>query len=358
MTETSWDFRGSAPKGTTVHNLTSVEIVPEGMLVRSSTDGFVELPALTKKADAVTFTVTNVTTPKAALIWRTPELGDGEYYQADVELPRGQSHTVSLPLNDLDGWDWTAASIGLAFPAGTELLVEKMEWRGYSAVEKTRNAFLSFWTPDEFRLYSINFLWGPLLATTPEARATLYDGLPPRSWSATRVFYALFALAAIGGGAYARKKENARVIFLCAVAAAGAALWIAFDVRMTQEILSYVRDDWKTYVLAPENKRTLRSHSNLYDVLHDTAELLADDDRYVLLVNDDTPFFANARYAMYPAVPVAPERASGAIAWIVLGNPRVSVHSGALLRDGVVLSPKGAVIKRFDDTTFLYRSRP
>lgn len=358
VSETTWDFRGQVPVRIEVQNLTTVEPAQEGLFIQSNADGFLSLPALTTRADTLTMTVTNATTPKAALIWRTAGMADGEYYQADIDLPAGQSKEVSVALNAVAEWDPGAPTLGLAFPAGSEVLIETMEWRSYSAGEKLWNGIVSFWTPDRYRLYSINFLWGPLIATTPEARATLFDALPPRSWSATRFFYGFFVLAAIAGTAYAWNKPDRARRIAATLAIAGAALWILFDARMTQEIFSYVRADWNTYVLAPEGERTLRSHATLYDVLPQTKELLGNDGTYVLLAEEGTPFFANVRYVMYPAVPVAPEAATGGTAWIVLGNERVAALSGTLLRDGAILSPDGTVVKRFDDTSFFYRSRP
>jgi len=357
MSETVWDFRGQVPVRIEVQNLTTVQNAEQGLLVQSSTDGFITLPPLEARADTLTLTLTNATTPAVALIWRTPELGDGEYYQANIDLPTGQSQDVTLVLNALTEWQWDAPTLGLAFPAGSEVLIETMEWRSYSAGEKFWNGIVSFWTPDQFRLYSINFLWGPLISTTPEARATLFDALPPNSWSATRFLYAVFALAAVTGTAYAWSKPDRLRTIAVILAVAGAGLWILFDVRMTQEILSYVRADWTSYILAPSDEGKLRSHSSLYYALAETKELLGDDPTYVLLAEEGTPFFANVRYVMYPAVPITPEEATGNTAWIVLGNARVSTMSGTLLRDGVVLSERGAVVKRFDDTSFFYRSR-
>jgi hypothetical protein len=359
MTATTVDFRGNATGTLPSQGLTTVELTPEGLYVRTDTDGFIQLPPPSGHADSLALTVTNASTPDIALLWRTADLGAGEYYQADVDLPVGQSKEADLALTQFPEWEWSAPTIGLAFPAGAEVLIEKMEWRSYSPLEKAWNGFVSFWTPDRFTLYSINFLWGPLIGTTPEARATLFASLPPKAWSATWLFYGAFAVAAAGGAAWAWKKPDARRRFLLVLAAGGAALWILFDARMTLEIFRYAVDDWRTYVLAPADERTLRTHANLYDVIAKTKELLGDDGTYVLLAPSGTPFFANVRYALYPAVPVPPESGSGTAAWIVLGEPDVVERNGELMRtDGTVLSPPGAVVERFDANSYFFRATP
>lgn len=359
MESTVWDFRGQVPVRVTVQHLTAAETASEGLFLRTDTDGFLEFPPLESRADTLTLTLTNVATPKAALIWSTPELGEGEYYQADITLPVGQSETVSLALNQIGDWDWKDSNLGLAFPAGSEVLLETMEWRAYTPLEKFWNGVLSFWTPDRFTLYSINFLWGPLIGTTPEARGMLFDTLPPPYWSATRILYGAFALAAALGAAYAWNKPDRRARFLTVLAAAGAALWIVFDARMAMEIGRYVADDWRTYVTRPAGQRTLRTHATLYDAIAEAKEALGDDRSYVLLVAPGTPTYANVRYALYPAVPVAPEKADASTPWIVIGRTDVKEKNGALtLDDGTVLSPAGTVTQRFDASSFFFRPRP
>lgn len=355
---TVWNFRGSIPQGVTVQHLTTVEGTLDGLYIDTQTDGFVQLPTLTHAADVLRLRVTNAAPAEIAVLWRTPDLNPGEYYQENVVLPAGEGKEVSVLLHQVPEWAWSAPFLGLAFPTGSKLLIEELEWKRYSIGEKLMNGFASFWTPDQFRLYSINFLWGPLLAPTPEARATLYDSLPPRSWSATRIFYAVL-IAAIVIAAILRwtMPEFGTKRMLATLTIVGAALWIVFDLRMTQEILAYVRDDWQTYVLEEPGKRTLRSHVTLYDALEVTDDVLGDDDRYVLVAQENTPFFSNVRYALYPAVPVRiGESTEGVRTWIIFARDDVTAENGTLaMRDGTVLAQSGSVLHRFDDTSFIFR---
>lgn len=358
MDAVTWNFTESIPEGVTPNNLTTVEASNEGVYVQTSTDGMLRLPP-GMDADSLTMVVTNAETRKVALIWQAAGLGAGEFYQAEILLPIGQKQTANLALNQVAEWDADATMIGIAFPADSELLIRSMEWRSYSPLEKLWNGVISFWTPDTFSLYSINFLWGPLIGTTPEARAELFATLPPKAWSATRLFYGALALAAIGGAVYAWNKPDPRKTFLGVIAIAGAAAWILFDARMTQEIVSYAAHDWTTYVLAEEDDRVLRTHANLYDVIADIKELLGDDGSYALLAPEGTPFFANVRYALYPANPVAAVPGTDAKTWIVLANPNVRVEGESLLRaDGTVLVPRGAIVERFDASSFFFRALP
>ncbi len=359
MESTFWDFRGAPLPGMDVQKLTTVEATAEGLYVETQTDGFLQFPTLTRGADSLTLQATNARDAEAALIWRTPALNPGEYYQHNIVIPLGESKTVTVALNQIPEWEWSAPFVGLALPAGSRMLIETIEWRTYTVGEKLWNGVVSFWTPDTFRLYSINFLWGPLIGSTPEARMTLYETLPPSSWSATRLFYGAFALAAgVAGLLWWSKPEGGKRRFLLILAFAGAALWIVFDARMTEEILSYVRDDWRSYVLAPADERTLRSHSNLYDIVYEAKELLGDDPRYVLVAQENTPFFSNLRYALYPSVPVQPGEA-GVSAYIVLARPDITVVNGKIMdKDGSLTAGSGSIVKRFDDASFFFRTEP
>lgn len=354
MQEAAWDFRGNVPEGMTPQQLTTVQVAEQGMYVQTETDGLIVFPPPGVDADVVTITLTNVATPNMALLWRTADMAGDEYYQKNVPLPIGSQQEAVIDLDTIGEWDASAPVVGFAFPAGSEVLIETITWRSYSPAEEFLHGIASFWTPDSFKMYSINFLWGPLISSSPEVRATMFDELPPRAWSATRVFYGIFALAflaAIAARFADRERGPARMKAI--LLATGVALWIVFDLRMTQEIVGYAARDWSTYVTAPEGERTLRSHSGLYDVLDTVDELLGDDGQYVLLARDGTPFFANVRYTLYPAVPVG----SGANAWIVLGMPGVTIVDGAITGpDGTPLSPKGSVVKRFDETSFFFRA--
>lgn len=358
MSAQTWNFHGTVPAGTTVQHLTTAESTPEGLYIETQTDGFLQFPGLTSPADVVRLRVTNAAPAEIAVLWRTDALEPGEYYQKNVLLPAGEGKEATLLLHQVPEWTWSAPFIGIAFPAGTRLMIEEMEWRHYTLAEKTLHAWRSFWTTDQFRLYSINFLWGPLLATTPEARATLYDALPPSSWSATRVFYVVLigiALALLSMRWFQPNMGTKRLLAIFAIA--GSAMWIVFDMRMTQEILAYVRDDWRSYVLKEQGERTLRSHVTLYDALYTINNLLGTDARYVLIAEENTPFFSNVRYALYPATPVLPsDDTTGIQAWVVLGREDISVQDNKIIRsDGTVLVEGGTVVHRFDEISFFYR---
>lgn len=359
MEAVTWNFPASIPDGITPKNLTTVEVSKEGMYVQTSTDGLLQFSMPGIDADSLTMVVTNIDTKKVALIWQTADLGPGEFYQAEIPLPVGQTQTANLVLNQVAQWEPNATTMGLAFPAGSEMLIHSMKWNAYSPAEKLWNGFLSFWTPDTFTLYSINFLWGPLIGTTPEARAELFTSLPPKAWSATRLLYGALMLSAIGAAAYAWNKPDRRARFLSVLAVASATAWILFDARMTQEIVSYAVHDWRTYVLTEEDERTLRTHANLYGIIADIKELLGDDESYALVAQEGTPFFATVRYALYPAVPLPGETGTDAKMWIILGSPNVRTEGESLVRaDGTVLVPRGAIVKRFDDFSFLFRAIP
>ncbi len=356
-----WDLRGQVPTGFEVQNLTTVEVTKEGVYVETTNDGFIQLPPLTQRVDALRMTVTNAQDAETALMWHTTDLAPGEYYQSPFVMPAGERKIITIALHQIPEWTWSAPFIGIAFPAGSRLLIEDIEWHTYTPWEKFWNGFVSFWTPDQFRLYSINFLWGPLIGATPEARTDLFETLPPKSWSATRIFYGIFIVAAVIAGLLAWvKPTGGHRRFITIIAVTGAVLWALFDIRMTQEILSYVADDWRTYVLVTPEERTLRSHSDLYNVVSDIDQLLGDDTHYHLLAQPNTPFFAIVRYALYPAVPYGPNEANDTGAFIVLARPDITVVNGAIVgKDGPITTGSGVIVQRFDDTSFFFRiTRP
>ncbi len=357
--QATWDFQGTVPNGTKPQHLTTVEVAAQGMYVKTDTDGIIALPVPPMRVDSAVITVTNVNTPRIAIIWQDATLKEGEFYQQNITLPTGDKQRVSIDLDSVSEWNGMPSAVALAFPAGAEVLIQKIEWKHYSAAEKLESRVASFWTPDTFQMYSINFLWGPLISGTPEGRASMFEDPPPRAWSATRIFYGVFALVAIAA-VIARFSDRVagpgRMKNILLVG--GAALWILFDARMTQEIVSYAAHDWGSYILKPSDERVLRTHSGLYGVLGRLDELLGDDGRYVLVTQEGTPFFSNVRYVLYPAKPVSPPDAGDTKAWIVLGIPGIDVKDGALtLADGTVLSPSGTLVERFDDSSLFFRAK-
>lgn len=357
--DTALDFRGTVPKGIAPQHLTTVEIAAQGMYVKTETDGIISLPLPPMRVDSAVVTLTNASTERIGLIWQDDTLKEGEFYQRNITLPTGDKQRVNIGLDQVPEWDGMPSALALAFPAGAEVLIQNIEWKQYSATEKFIEHLRSFWTTDSFQMYSINFLWGPLLSGTTEGRLTLFDELPPRAWSATRAFYGAFALATIAAIIVRftnRVAGPARMKTI--LLAAGVGLWILFDARMTQEIVTYAARDWSSYITKPANERVFRTHATLYDVLPRLDELLGNDERYVLVTREGTPFFSNVRYVLYPAKPVSPPDAGDTKAWIVLGIPGIDVKNGALtLADGTTLSASGTLVERFDDSALFFRSR-
>ncbi len=361
MEETIWNFRGTIPANLQVNNLTTVESTEEGLYVKTTSDGFIQMPALSMPADVLTMTYTNVEAPEIALLWQPTRLKTGEYYQHNIQLAPGPEQQSIVSLHLVEEWDPTSPTIGLAFSAGSELLIKQIEWRAYTPLEKLWNGFLSFWTPDEFRMYSINFIWGPLIGATPESRATLFELLPPPAWSATRIFYGIFGVALLSALILWRTdKENGKKRFWQILVGTVVVLWIVFDVRMTQEIFAYVRNDWQSYVLQPTTQKTLRTHSGLHAILMECKKLLGDDARYGLIATNNSPYFSNTRYSLLPAIPIREgEDATGVKAWLVFDRSDITVNeNGALVQsDGTVIAERGSILKRFDERSFFYRAQ-
>lgn len=360
MESVTWDLTTSVPEGLIPQNLTAVQASDQGLYVQTNTDGFLQLPPPGIDADSLVITLTNIDSPEIGLIWNTPTLAQGDYYQYNIRLPAGQSQKVVAPMHQESDWLANPPMMGLAMPAGTEILIQRIEWRSYSAWEHLVNGIISFWTPDSFRLYSINFLWGPLVGTSPEARSQLYETLPPHSWSGMRVFYVVLVLAVIIAVAMRFFAEGGRRKMLPIIGLTFVTLWIIFDARMVVEVLSYVRDDWRTYITAEKGTRVLRSHETLYEFLEKTDAAIGDAERYVLITPEGTPIYANTRYRLYPAEPLRlSDPHEGVSTFVIAAEPSVRAVSGSLIAgDGTVLARDGSVIYQFDDASFVFRTNP
>ncbi len=138
-----------------------------------------------------------------------------------------------------------------------------------------------------------------------------------------------------------------------------AVLWLVFDLRMGLEILSYVRADYATYVSQRPGERSLRNFENFHQVLDRSRPFLAGQSSYMFLSEEGTPYLSHMRYFTYPSVPLPlGEPAEHANIWIVYKRPDISVNDqGELVAKQQVISAPGDVLERFDDSSFLFRTR-
>jgi hypothetical protein len=199
---------------------------------------------------------------------------------------------------------------------------------------------------------SINFLWGPRLAGSEAVLKTLYTSQPAGGLSVDWPLYSLLLLALGGAGWMARQGEKQRATILLLATMGG--LWVAYDLRMSAELLGYAAKDYHDWVAAAPDKRTFRHSDDSFRVLEVFSAAFGGNVRgYVLLTPPVFPphFF---RYATAPALPVVnPASGSTLPDWIVFHRNDIKVESGRLVTDqGIVLTASGAVKETFSPHAF------
>ncbi len=353
-----WDFTVGQHMPDGSQELSVVERVPEGLHVQTSTNGFLiwQTP-LVHPVDVLTLKIRSAHQVTAGFLWH-PKEDRFIQLQRDFTIPQSSEwHNAHLTTSTWPDWNWQTDEIGIGFPAGTDLVIESMTWRRYSLAEKLATAWQSFWTFDDFRVYSINFLWGPLLATNPIVLADMYDYLPPTPWSVTRIFYALIGLSAlIGAIFFAFDRQGGKRIFLLLIACTTVASWLVFDLRMGVELMDYAFNDYQTYVQPADEDKTFRTHGSFYTVAQKMLPTIRQYDRYVLHIDNSSPFYANMRYITYPSLALRPdENTDGVKLHVMIERKDIRVVDGRLVdRNNEVLSGSGQILETIEPGSFLF----
>ena len=167
-----WDFTMTGAPQPIVQGLTSVTMTAQGLHIQTTKDGSIAWQSgLPAHIGTLTLTVTNTTMTEADLLWKTP--GIQGLSQLPFTIEPGTTHTVTLDPTTQPDWKAATDAIGIGFPTGTDITLQRIVWQTESPFEKLIEPVRSFWTFDTISPYSINFLWGPLLAFSSAQRATL-----------------------------------------------------------------------------------------------------------------------------------------------------------------------------------------
>jgi hypothetical protein len=361
MEITSFDFRGQVPAGWEAGGVRQAVPTPQGMRIQSTANGGITRPVdFTHNVESLTIHARAGRPTRAAFAWHVRGTPENEVPQMPFIIEASETvKEIMLPLTYYPQWSSAADYIGIVFQSESDVIIERLEFRGYSFVEKIEELIVGLWTFDEFRPYSINFLWGPLVSYTPAMRDTLYDTLPPFAHSITQWMYALLALP-LAWWLWARARRSAKsdLAFgvLCAVFIG---LWIAFDLRMGSEISTYALRDLKSYALAPAGEKQLRTHEYFFDVLNQALPEVQKHARFGL-VTDENALYSLTRYRAYPSLPIMPDKdLSGITLWLVAYRPEATIDSkGRLMLGDTVLTGSGRIIKRLPGDGFLFSTAP
>ncbi len=353
---TEWSFLNKqVPIQWDVRNWTMVESADIGVHIRTDVDGFfthtLDIP---HPVEGVRITLTPRNTVEVIFLWENADVSDDTYLQIPfmVYAEDGQQ-TIELNVMDFPGWNPRTKVIGLALPAGSEISIQKIEVLSWNFIEEATELFRSFWEFDTMQQFSINFLWGPHVATSSIARAQMFMSNPPRAESANFIFYSVLLLAITVLFLATRRigRERAITIFLCLCSV----LWIFYDVRMGSEILTYTASDWNAYVLRDTPDRMFRGFQDFYAIAEQSEAKLEEHDRYLFIGPNPAIFRSIMRYMTYPSAPIPLEyKQNESIGIVFAREDAVISENGELMLNGEVALTGVRELQRFDDRSFLF----
>jgi hypothetical protein len=320
---------------------------------------------LSGPVDVITIRAAASQPTEASVLWQPKGGTPDQLIQAYFTVPGdGFVHDVDILVSGYPQWNWRTEQFALAFPAGTNITVEEIQFRHWTFYERIVETWRSLWTFDTYRSYSINFLWGPLVATNSVLREQMFDTLPPMGWAIGRFAYPLFIVIAIGCAVLGIMKRDRHVgigLFFGFFALS----WILFDIRMGAELVSYGVDDVDRYVFAEDTKKELRAFGDVYRKADVLLPEIRNHDRFVLLSPVTAVYFPVFRYNAYPSV-IVPDAATatGVTAWAVIDRFDVWIDGSGMLKtgdrsgSGTILAGPGHKAASYDDTTFLFLVNP
>lgn len=349
---TAWDLRMVADGTWSASPGVATQFTLQGLAISATHDGFIrrEDVAFTHRIDAVTVTAIAAAPTPVKLLWHSRDIDPGSMVELPFTVPgTGMAEPVQLELSRYPEWDPATNAIAIAVPAGSQIILQSLQFRGWNILERFEEAVLSLGVFDTFRAYSINFLWGPLMTFTPIGRAGIFDTLPPFARSVNWVVYAVLGVLSviiIGTsifGASAERRRRAILAFVCAFSG----LWILYDLRMSAEILSYAKDDVQRWVLPAQGKKTFRMLGDFWDFLAAARPFVAGQKEMVFVGMEGAPLMSLARYDAYPAAVLSPDapRGKGAT-WVLYRRPDLGVTAEKRVArsDGTILSGTGEIL--------------
>ena len=363
MWSTAWDFRnGQIPGSWESSGIVSAQASAQGLHVRATDNSAVyRAVRFDHRVDTLHLVATTPIDVEMKFLWEQED-GSGMVELPFTLLAADAERGADVELSKYPQWTNDTKTVGLAFPPGGDVVIQRMDFRGWNTIERLEEALLSTWQFDTHRAYSINFLWGPRIAYNSVGRTQMFAFLPPFATSVNRILYpliALIALAALGANVLRMSSERRRKAFVFLVGSI-AALWILYDMRMTAEILSYVQSDLHDYVL----KDTPRDRDSdvipdFWDAVKKARPALEREQAVVFATIPGAPLLSFLRYALYPVAVLAPgdDHPSQAL-WFVYGRSNASIDDqGRLVLGTEIASKPGALTQTIANGSFLFRER-
>jgi hypothetical protein len=358
---TTWDFTGGKPvEGWQIQGL-DVRQGPDGLHIRGVGVMMHSVDA-THRIDTISMIFARSVAGPSVLAWHRTNTPPNEFVQMPVALDTGSPYTVEIPLHTIPEWDPWSDVIGFKFETNDELVLSGIDLKGWTTAEKLGAAWQSFWKTDRILAFSINFLWGPLIAFTPPEVDGLYNTQPPMAWSAHRVSLAILLIAAILCAFWVLlRKWNRNPIptrwAITAFFTVFAVLWGIHDIRMGYEFTKNAMDDLRSYSFAVPGKKSFRNLLGFHDGLFQNMDVLTKEKHYVIFAPDQSPMRKMAAYHTYPlSSPLSSDDPTlDAKVFYVFYDDKISINDKhELVRDGVVVSKPGHIAKQLNDRSYIF----
>ncbi len=355
--ETVWSFlEGNVPGQWEIKGLDPVPSpMPEGLLIQTQREGRMQRTLrLTHPIEWIEIEYMSAIPTEAYCISRDSA---GKFTALPFSFEQAlEPQTVLLDSSTYKNWNPTTTEMGLVFPENAQVIIRTIRFSSGSLPEKGIMVLRSFWKLEPYTPRTVNFVWGPRVATNPAEYALMYDRSPPRVPSANWLFYILLLGTAIvlAFRVWTRKAETRRAIVL--MASLTVALWVIYDVRMGTEFIWYAVRDYQTYVSKPLHERIFRVRGNFNAFAEMVYPSLREEKEYVFLPHMEQ-YAAFLRYETYPALPVKPEQAGEDVRyWAIYQRPDILMDTeGRLMHGDTVLTPPGTVVAMLDNDSFLFR---
>lgn len=354
-----FNFKGQIPgrwEGVT-WSASEAQQTGDGLHLTAKEDGAIRtaLPG-NFRAESLILTTTAPREEQAVFMWQ--EAGNsGALVHLPVTIPQSSSPSVTrIDLTQYPQWNPDTQEIAIGLPAGSEMTLVDLSLTRYTFAEHIEWAVKSFFQFDKLQIFSINFLWGPLIGFTPEQYQSLFQGQPPVAISAMRFVYIILAIALLAWLVLRmrRKPRLASVMLLSTFCA----LWLVSDLRMSGELISYGVTDWQTWILPTEDQKVFRDRLYYYRTMLEAVPWLQESPTYGLL--SPWPVTGNIRYFTVPSVPIVPTNIQGKppSRWFVFSDPNAAVDAqGMLTESGKPVAGPGKIYKQLGPSTFLFQAQ-
>lgn len=341
-----------------VQNSMTAQDVPDGgMELQSSGSGLylrsdIDWP---KKPAAITINYTAKTPVTLYVLWADDE---GNIYRGGdaIRLFSGAGSERVL-LSRIRNLPRHPQMFGFEVSPNSRIELQSITLHHWNLPEKLWSGITSFFSPDEIRPYSINFLWGPQFARNPFEASMLWNALPPNGISLMFLFNILIVMTiacAIAAAMYGAMKQK-RFAVLPFVIGICVSAWIVSDLHMSAAFISSFKNDLTKYTFANAEEKTFRDRDRLYAFAEFIKPYAAIHKNYVLFAPREWPYVGILRYHTFPVLPTGAEEDR---LWVIYNRPDVTAIDGYVTVKDVRLSPKGTVIDRFDDASFLFLVQP